>query len=516
MQGSPCPSVALHPKAAVRRDPRVTLIPNHGFGGTKFAALAAGEPDRDNFMRKMLTAALVEKTLPPSTGRLEINDSIIPQMALRVTPNGMKSYVLRTRIDGKQVRITLGDARGMDLKDAREEASEALKKCRAGINPREERRLRLLEAEKATILAVPNVVEEFLTRHAAKNRTALETRRIFENDVIPRWRKKLLSEVTRADVVAILDTVEDRASPYRANRVLAAIRKMFNWSVSRGLIAISPIVRDMAREGEMARDRYLSPEEIRAVWQAAEKQGGPFGAVVRMLLVTGQRRGEVRDMKWSALDLQCERIWTLTPDDTKAKRQHLVPLTQPALSIIESQPILGKGEYVFTTLGDRPVTGFGKAKQDLDKLVASTAVENGSKAVAAWRLHDLRRTVATHMEDALGIPPHIVGSVLNHDPKGYKGITATYTRGSLLYERRRAMTAWARFLSLTLDAKAWNKVGKLVRPETEADAARTDEFRRMIQTDEAVWQKYLSMLDSDQAAQNVQSFRQTLKAHTAA
>lgn len=456
-------------------------------------------------MRKMLTAALVEKTLPPATVRLEINDSIIPQLALRITPNGMKSYVLRTRIDGKQVRVTLGDARGMDLKSAREEASEALKKCRAGVNPREERRLRLLEAEKATVLAVPNVVEEFLTRHAAKNRTALETRRIFENDVIPRWKNKLLPEVTRTDVVAILDAVEDRASPYRANRILAAIRKMFNWSVSRGLITVSPIVRDMARKGEVARDRFLSPDEIRTVWQAAEKLGGPFGSVVRMLLVTGQRRGEVRDMKWSALDLDGERILTLTPDDTKAKRQHIVPLTHPALTILEEQPRLGK--YVFTTMGDRPVTGFGKAKQDLDALVSEAATTGGGRLMVAWRLHDLRRTVATHMEDALGIPPHIVGSVLNHDPKGYKGITATYTRGALLYERRRALTAWSRLLALMLNATHWQKIELLVRPETEADAARTDEFRRMIQTDEVVWKKYLAVILSDLQNHNVHAMQ---------
>lgn len=503
MQGSSCLSLVPRSKAASKRDPRVTLKPDHGFGGTDFAMRAAGEPERDTIMRRMLTATLVEKTLPPATGRCEIYDKIIPQLALRITSNGMKSYVLRTRIDGKQVRVTLGDARGMDLKDARDEASEALKKCRAGVNPREERRLRLLEAEKATILAVPNVVEEFLVRHAAKNRTALETRRIFENDVIPRWKQKLLSEVTRTDVVAILDAVEDRASPYRANRVLAAIRKMFNWSVSRGLITVSPIVRDMAREGEVARDRFLSPDEIRAVWQAAEKQGGPFGSVVRMLLVTGQRRGEVRDMKWSALDLQGERIWTLTPADTKAKRQHLVPLTQSALSIIEGQPVLGDGKYVFTTTGDRPVTGFGKAKQELDKLIASATAESGSKAVPPWRLHDLRRTVATHMEDALGIPPHVVGSVLNHDPKGYKGVTATYTRGSLLYERRRAMTAWARFLDLVLNVEIWPKIEKIVRPETEVDAANTDEFRRLIQSDQESWGRYIESIKRGNEKSNV-------------
>jgi integrase len=461
-------------------------------------------------MRKTLTAALVEKTLPPVTGRLEINDAVIPQLALRITPNGMKSYVLRTRINGKQVRVTLGDARGMELKDAREEASEALKKCRAGVNPREERRLRILESEKATLLAVPIVIEEFLTRYASKNRTALETRRIFENDVIPRWKNKLLNEVTRSDVVTILDTIEDRASPYRANRVLAAIRKMFNWSVSRGLLVVSPIVKDMARKGEVARDRYLSPSEIRVVWRAAEELGGSFGSAVRMLLVTGQRRGEVAAMTWDSLDLANERLWTLTPDETKAKRQHIVPLTDSALDILKKQSVVGK--YVFTTFGNRAITGFGKAKQDLDALanvaLANELIARGTspekvRPLPHWRLHDLRRTVATHMEDALGIPPHVVGSVLNHDPKSYKGITATYTRGSLLYERRRALTAWARFLNLTIDAEMWARVEKLLSPETEADAARTDEFRRMIQADSDTWNRYLDGLSHTISEGNV-------------
>lgn len=452
-------------------------------------------------MRKMLTAALVRKTLPPATGRVEINDTIIPQLALRVTPTGARSYVLRARVNGTQVRYTVGDARGMELKDAREVASDVLRKCRAGINPQEEKRIQILEADRSEKLAVPTVIEDFLVRYASKNRTALETRRIFENDVIPRWRNKLITEVTRADVVAVLDIIEDRASPYRANRVLAAIRKMFNWSVSRGLLTVSPIVKGMARKGETARDRFLNPQEIRAVWQAADNLGGAFGSAVQMLLATGQRRGEVAEMTWGALDLTNERIWTLTAEDTKAKRHHIVPLTDLPLSILEKQPRIG--DYVFTTTGEGPVTGFGKAKEDLEMRVldimqddaAARGIEPGKvKDMPHWRLHDLRRTVATHMEDALGIPPHIVGSILNHDPKSYKGITAIYTRGSLLYERRRALTAWSRFLDLVIDVEKWSKVEKLLSPETEADAARTEELRRMIQADAETWHKYLAAL----------------------
>jgi integrase len=213
-------------------------------------------------------------------------------------------------------------------------------------------------------------------------------------------------------------------------------------------------------------------------------------------------------MKWSALDLQNERVWTLTPEDTKAKRQHLVPLTQPAVEVITSQTVLG--EYVFTFSGDGPVGGFSKAKEDIDELSnGSIRAADAANDVSMphWRLHDLRRTVATHMEDALGIPPHVVGAVLNHDPKSYKGITATYTRGSLLYERRRALTAWSRFLSLVLDAEVWGKVEKITRPETEADAAHTDEFRRMIFSDAEVWGNYLKALLSSQTGNNVRALR---------
>jgi len=455
----------------------------------------------------MLTAALVGKTLPPISGRVEINDTIIPQLALRVTPTGARSYVLRTRVGGTQVRYTVGDARGMELKDAREKASEVLKKCRAGINPQDDKRAQLLEAERAEKLAVPTVVEDFLVRHASKNRTALETRRIFENDVIPRWRHKLITEVTRADVAALLDIIEDRASPYRANRVLAAVRKMFNWSVFRGLLSTSPIVKGMARKGEVPRDRFLNPQEIRAVWQTADQTGGAFGSIVKMLLATGQRRSEVAEMTWNALDLSNERIWSLTAEDTKAKRSHIVPLTDLSLSILETQPRLG--DYVFTTTGDGPVAGFGKAKADLDLLIldivqdeaTARGIEPGKvKDMPHWRLHDLRRTVATHMEDALGIPPHIVGSILNHDPKSYKGITSTYTRGKLLYERRRALTAWSRLLGLIIDPEKWSHVERLLSPKTEADAARTDEFRRMIQADIDTWLKYLAALVEPRSA----------------
>jgi hypothetical protein len=202
-------------------------------------------------------------------------------------------------------------------------------------------------------------------------------------------------------------------------------------------------------------------------------------------------------MTWDQLDLEGERLWSVPAEHTKSGRGHLVPFSDLTLDILKEVPHLG--DYVLTSLGDRPVSGFGKWKKKLDEkilaLMSEEAEAEGADPEAVtplphWRLHDLRRTVATHMEE-LGIPPHIVGSVLNHDPKSYKGITSVYTRGDLIFERRKALTAWARFISLLLDEARWESVSKLLSPETEAEAARTDEFRRMIQADAETWGAYL-------------------------
>ena len=183
------------------------------------------------------------------------------------------------------------------------------------------------------------------------------------------------------------------------------------------------------------------------------------------------------------------------------------------MNILRAQPLIGvPAVFVFTTNGRSPVSGFGKAKATIDaeiaKIMREEAVAGGDDPAEImlfpqWRVHDLRRTVATHLEDALGVPPNIVGSVLNHSPTGYKGVTAVYTRGDLIYARRRALVSWARLLRLAIDGgETWETVATTLRPETEADAARTDELRRMIQADEETWTKYREA-HSSQVTSNV-------------
>jgi hypothetical protein len=175
----------------------------------------------------------------------------------------------------------------------------------------------------------------------------------------------------------------------------------------------------------------------------------------------------------------------------------LVPLSDLAFDLINSCP--RSGEFVLTTRGDRPVSGFAKWKKQLDDEMLQILGEETRETTARtdhafltslppWRFHDLRRTVATHMEE-IGIPPHIVGSVLNHSPRGFKGITSIYTRGELIFDRRKALTAWSRYLSLLLEKTARVELGRLLKPETEADAVRVSAFRAALQADRATWER---------------------------
>ena len=180
------------------------------------------------------------------------------------------------------------------------------------------------------------------------------------------------------------------------------------------------------------RDRVISDDEVQSVWEASGKLGYPFGRIVQMLLLTGQRKSEVAKMRWSDVDLD-EKVWRLRRDQTKADRAQDVPLSPMAIDLLKSLPHLNDSDYLFTANGKKPFNGFSKAKARLDKLSRT----NG------WRLHDLRRTVGTNMAEHLGISVFTVARVLNH---AEGGVTKIYARASYLKEKRVALEKWSEHL----------------------------------------------------------------------
>jgi integrase len=276
------------------------------------------------------------------------------------------------------------------------------------------------------------------------------------------------------------------------------------------LIDATPITKGMVRKGEVVRSRFLTLDEAATVWRAAERLEHPFGPWFKLLMLTGQRRGECAGARWSGFDLENRQAWSLTPEETKAARSHLVPLAPLALEIVKAQPLIAppvaKDEepkpavYVFTTNGRAPVSGYSKAKTALDKEIATAGV-----TLPEWRIHDLRRTVATHMQATIGIDLAIVGAVLNHAPSSITG--KVYAVGDMEFDMRVALTAWARLLTLAVNGgKTWEAAREILTPKTDAQQAGKAEFRRMIQGDEATWASYCEGL-TRAAADNVRPLR---------
>jgi integrase len=380
------------------------------------------------------------ENLKPGSARREVPDGLLPGLYFVLQPSGQASWACRYRDDGRSRKLTLGSYPGLDLKAARELAREALRKVAGGGDPAGEKKA----ARRAPASAhddIAHVAKTFLDRYAKPNcREASwrETERILNREVIPAWAGRRLSSITRPEVHALLDAIADRGSPVMANRVLAAIRRLFNWATERDLVPVSPCEKVKAPAAETSRDRVLSDDELRLVWQGAEAIGWPFGPIVQLLILTGQRRAEVAGMHWTEVDL-ANRIWTIPAARCKNNIEHRVPLSTQTIAILESLPRIASSDLVISYTGRSPFDGFGPAKVRLD---AAIAMKSGAP-VPDWRLHDLRRTFATGCA-RLGVQLPVVEKLLNHIGGSFRGVAGIYQRFDFASEQRAAVETWAR------------------------------------------------------------------------
>jgi integrase len=293
---------------------------------------------------------------------------------------------------------------------------------------------------------------------------------MFEEHMLPRWRTLDIRSITRRDVVALLDGIVDDGKPVLANRVHAAVRAMFNWAIRRGILDASPATLVERPAGEKPRERTLSSDEITALWPHFTALGYPFGPFFQLALATGQRRDEVARMRWADIDTS-DRTWTLSREQNKGRRAHVVPLSPIAWGILmeakhtarmwsaEAAPVSGTdaardSPYVFTTTGARPISGFGKAKTRVDSAVANARTKAGLEALPPWTIHDLRRSAASGLGE-LGVSRFIIGRVLNHADSSVTGI---YDRHAYLAEKRHALDSWGTYLGNLVQPPGTNVV----------------------------------------------------------
>ncbi len=289
--------------------------------------------------------------------------------------------------------------------------------------------------------------------------------RLLRVEIVPKLGQRRLAEISRVDIRQLVENIADRGAPIVANRTLGLLRLFCNWAKGQDIIAVSPCDGLKAPAPEHSRDRVLTDDEVRLFWRATESVGWPFGPLAQMLLLTGQRRDEVGAMTWGEVDLETA-TWRLAGERVKNAREHVIPLSAPAMRLLEGLPrISGAKGYVFTTSGAGPVDGFSRAKNRIDAAMLEIARQGDPEAaeIPHWTFHDLRRTAASGMA-GLGVAPHVIEATLNHASGTIRGVARVYNRHSYSAEKREALKAWGRHVERLASGEAVSNVVVLREP----------------------------------------------------
>ena len=273
-------------------------------------------------------------------------------------------------------------------------------------------------------------------------------------------RHRRITSITRRELAIVVDGIADRA-PIHANRSLAYMKAFFNWTVGRGYIEHNPAAAISKPSRERTRERTPSLAELLEIWEAAGELGYPFGPTVRLLLLTAARRDEIGAMRLVELDLPPdakEGCWNLPAGRSKNGRAIRVPLAPLARSVLESALLLRFAEspFVFTTVGDHPISGWSRAKTRLDRIIARNRRATGQipESMTPWRFHDLRRSFATHACDILRIDPAVTDRCLNHVGASTTSVVSrVYARNEMFDQRREALTQWSEWISRSLQQR---------------------------------------------------------------
>lgn len=404
--------------------------------------------------------------LRPRSKRYEKAEPGRTGLRLRVGPAGGKSWTFAYKWRGEAKRLLLGHYPGMGLADAHMALADVKAKLKAGTDPG----IQIAAERDAELNAetFDELAEEYIARHAAKMKTGHQDELLLKAEVIPTWRSRKAREITRRDIIKLLDRLEDRGVLVQRNRLAGLLSRVFAFALDRGIVDASPAA-GVKRLPEKSRARFLTVEEIRTLWQGLEspelKMIPAVRLAVKFLIATGQRRSEVAGIERSEID-DIQAVWRLPAARAKNGREHIIPLPPLAMHLVaEADKLRVRSEPVRAKRSGRPAydpepSPFLFPSWRLGRPLNADALTRGLnnnraalglevmddvalKAGDSARVHDLRRTFATwHGE--LGTAPEVLSALLNHAPTH---ITASvYNRASLLEPRRRAMEVWCAWL----------------------------------------------------------------------
>jgi integrase len=388
------------------------------------------------------------KTLKPTGRREDIREKGRSGFYIRVFPSGEKSWIYLYKKDGTQRRLTLGNYPAMSLSEAHAAHENARLEVKRGGDPAtaaQEAKQQEKEADTVKQLAA-----EYIEKWAKpRKRSWQEDARILDKDIIPVIGKKRAKEVTRRDIIRLLDKIAGRGALIAANRTQALLRKLFNFAIGEDIVPFNPCLEINRRGEEHKKDRWLSDDEIRQHWQGILDSDLTRQTQVALLLqlVTAQRKGEVVAMRWDQIESD---MWTIPAENAKNKQAHRVPLSPQALNLLDM--VKNDSPWVFPApsghlRGDSISRATRRYLMRIKKPTESDPDAKLTKNDPEWFTpHDLRRTAATNMTKA-GHNRLTVSKVLNHVEGG---VTAIYDRHSYDKEKRQALEAWGRRLDSIL------------------------------------------------------------------
>jgi integrase len=373
--------------------------------------------------------------LPAGKAEFVAWDDTLPGFGVRLRQGRRATYFAQFRVNGRTQKRSLGYVGVTTLEEARQTARDLLHAARHGHDPKAAK----AEARSKAALTVGAVADRYL-KHAQTRLKARSFEEV-ERHLQKHWRPLGALPATslkRSDIAARLQEIAASSGPTASNRARAALSAMFGWAVASGIVEQNPAIGTIRVAEEVSRDHVLRDDELAAIWRACRDDD--YGHIIRILILTGQRREEVGSMAWAEVDT-ATALWTVPRARSKNDLGHEVPLSSLALAILTARPRQRDREFVFGT-GSGGFSGWSAAKSRLDARIARV-----DTLVRPWRLHDLRRTMATRMADELRVPPHVIEAVLNHRSGVVSGVAAIYNRATYRPEKRDALDRWAVRLS---------------------------------------------------------------------
>jgi len=394
----------------------------------------------------------IAREIEPEKSEIIVFDDDVPGFGVRIRKGGSRVWVFQYKAGGRQGRrFTIGKVSAVDVTKARDTAKDMHAKVRLGGDPVGERAQSIVQASET----FRSVVDQYLAHQRTQRRP-----RAYDNCQrhLLKYAKPLhgvaLAKVDRRAIAALLTQIGTSAGHTTSNRVRTSMGAFFSWAIRQGLTDTNPAL-NTNRYDEKSRSRVLSDNEVRAIWNAAP-MNSQYGVVLKLLLLTGQRRSEIGDLKWSEIDF-AKGVIMLPANRVKNGEPHTIPMARQVRDLLAVQVRTGRDAVFGGGRGSggrgNGYTKWSEPKRALDKALG----------IAPWVIHDLRRTAATGMAEKLKVPPHIIEAVLNHTGGAKAGVAGIYNRAVYAPEKAEALRQWADHVTSIVEAEIGDEMPGMPR-----------------------------------------------------